>query len=214
MKIEVWSDYVCPFCYMGKRRLEEALAEVNVTEPVEMEFKAYMLDPNTPVASGQSFLEGMAKKFNVSESEAEYMMKNIESQAQTVGLHYQMKKMKTSNTLDAHRLTKFAAVQGKGEQVAELLMHSHFIEGEHIDTEEVLVAIAEEAGLDTAQTKEMLQSDDFTEKVHADMQQAREMGIKSVPFFLFNKKYAVSGSQSKEAFIEALTKVAEEEVAE
>ncbi|MDV6378475.1 DsbA family oxidoreductase [Sporosarcina sp. GW1-11] len=211
MNIEIWSDYVCPFCYIGKRRLEEALTETGLTEKVEVQFKTYLLDPNTPVASGQSLIEGLAAKFSVSKVEAENMLKNIEEQAKTVGLHYQVNKMKTANTIDAHRLTKFASQHGKDLQVAERLMHGYFEEGEQIDIEEVLLAIAEEVGLDTEQAKAMLRSDDFTEEVQRDIEEAREIGIKGVPFFVFNSKYSVSGSQSREAFVEALEKVAQEE---
>lgn len=211
MKIEVWSDYVCPFCYIGKRRLEEGLKQSGLEGKAEVEYKAYQLDPNTPVASDRSLLEGLAAKFNVSMSEAENMMKNIAEQAKTVGLHYQVNKMKSSNTMDAHRLAKFAKQHGKEAQVTERLLHGYFVEGEQIDTEEVLLAVAKEAGLDAEQTKAMLNSDDFTDQVQADIEEAREIGVQGVPFFVVNRKYAISGAQSTEAFVEALEKIAKEE---
>ncbi|EGQ25138.1 protein disulfide isomerase [Sporosarcina newyorkensis 2681] len=211
MKIEVWSDYVCPFCYIGKRRLEQALKQAALEEKAEVQYKAYQLDPNTPVASDQSLLDGLAAKYNVSIAEAENMMKNVEEQAKTVGLHYQVDKMKTSNTQDAHRLAKFARQHGAEKQVTERLLHGYFVEGERIDTEEVLVSIAQEAGLDAEQTKAMLHSNDFADEVQADIEEARQIGVQGVPFFVINRKYAISGAQPIEAFVEALEKIAEEE---
>ncbi len=211
MKIEVWSDYVCPFCYIGKRRLELALKQSGLEDNVEVIYKAYQLDPTTPVASDKSLLEGLAGKYSISKEEAENMMKNIEEQAKTVDLQYDVKNMKTSNTFDAHRLAKFADKYDVEEQVTERLLHGYFVEGERIDTEEVLVAIATEAGLDAEKVKAMLQSDDFSKDVHADIAEAQEVGVKGVPFFVVNRKYAISGAQPVEAFVEALEKIAEEE---
>ncbi|WP_153723181.1 DsbA family oxidoreductase [Sporosarcina cascadiensis] len=211
MKIEVWSDYVCPFCYIGKRRLEQALKQTGLEGQVDVQFKAYQLDPHTPVASGQSLLEGLAAKFSVSRTEAENMMKNIEELAGTVGLHYQTDKMTTSNTLDAHRLAKLAQQHGKEAQVTERLLHGYFAEGEQIDTEEVLLAIAEEAGLDAERTKAVLRSDDFKDEVQTDIEEARQIGVQGVPFFVINRKYAISGAQSAETFAESLKKAAKEE---
>ncbi|ARF17201.1 DsbA family oxidoreductase [Sporosarcina sp. P3] len=211
MKIEVWSDYVCPFCYIGKRRLEHALKQVGLEEKSEVIFKAYQLDPNTPVASDQSVMEGLAGKYNVSKQEAKNMLNNIGEQAKTVGLHYQVDKMKTSNTLDAHRLAKLAEKHGVEKEVTERLLHGYFVEGERIDTEEVLVAIATEVGLDAKKTKEMLHSNDFDDEVKNDIEEAQEIGVQGVPFFVINRKYAISGAQPTEAFVEALEKIAEEE---
>ena len=211
MKIEVWSDYVCPFCYIGKRRLEHALKQSGLDEKAEVIFKAYQLDPSTPIDSGQSLLDGLAIKFNVSKQEAENMMKNIEEQAKTVDLQYQVDKMKTSNTFDAHRLAKFSEKYGLEKEVTERLMHSYFVEGESIDTEQVLVAIATKAGLDAEKTKAMLHGNDFSNEVKRDIEEAQEVGVKGVPFFVINRKYAISGAQPTEAFVEALEKIAEEE---
>ena len=211
MKIEVWSDYVCPFCYIGKRRLEHALKQLGLEEKSEVIFKAFQLDPNTPVASDQSLLDGLASKFKVTKQEAENMMSNIEEQAKTVDLHYRVDRMKTSNTLDAHRLVKFAEKHNVEKEVTERLMHGYFVEGERIDTEEVLVGIATEAGLDAKKTKDMLHSDDFEDEVKKDIEEAQEIGVQGVPFFVINRKYAISGAQPTEAFVEAFKKIIEEE---
>ncbi|PID15920.1 MULTISPECIES: DsbA family protein [unclassified Sporosarcina] len=211
MLIEVWSDYVCPFCYIGKRRLEHALKQLGLEEKSEVVFKAFQLDPNTPVASDQSLVDGLASKFKVTKQEAENMLNNVKEQAKTVDLHYQVDRMKTSNTLDAHRLAKFAETRNVEKGVIERLMHAYFVEGERIDTEEVLVRIATEAGLDARKTKDLLHSDDFKDEVKEDIEEAREIGVQGVPFFVINRKYAISGAQPTEAFVDALEKIAEEE---
>lgn len=211
MKIEVWSDYVCPFCYIGKRRLESALKQSGLESEVEVVYKAYQLDPTTPVASDRSLIEGLAGKYNIGKEEAENMMQNVQEQAKSVDLHYDVKNMKTSNTFDAHRLAKFADKHGVEDQVTERLLHGYFVEGERIDTEDILLAIANEAGLDKEETKAMLRSEDFSKEVQADIAEAQEVGVKGVPFFVINRKYAISGAQPTEAFVEALEKIAEEE---
>lgn len=211
MIIEVWSDYVCPFCYIGKRRLEEALKLSKLEDRVDVVFKAYQLDPNTPAGSDLSVIEGLAEKYNVSLEEANNMMQNVVEQAKTVGLEFQVETMKTSNTFDAHRLTKFAEQAGAGQRMTERLLRGHFIEGEAVDSRETLLQIAEECGLNREEVQAMLDSDRHADEVNADIQEAVQIGVRGVPFFVLNRKYAISGAQPVEAFVQALEKVAEEE---
>lgn len=131
MKIEIWSDYTCPFCYIGKHNLEAALAEFSGGEQVEVAFKGYQLDANAPKYSGQDFHESMGKKFGGAER-AKEMTKGIAEQAKQVGLTFHFDTMKPSNTFDAHRLNKFAEQSGKGQAVAEKLMHANFTASEDI----------------------------------------------------------------------------------
>lgn len=211
MRIEIWSDYVCPFCYIGKRRLEEALASTNLADKAEVVFKAYQLDPNTPPTSEASTLDGLAKKYGVSLDEAKKMMANVAEQAKTVDLHYNVAEMKVANTFNAHRLAKLAEQEGKAAAVSERLMQGSFIKGEPLGNEEILLAIAEEVGISVDRTKEMLQSDEFADEVRSDIAEAGQIGVQGVPFFVINRKYAISGAQSSEVFAEALEKVAKEE---
>ncbi|MEZ7173388.1 DsbA family protein [Sporosarcina sp. OR05] len=211
MKIEIWSDYVCPFCYIGKRRLEEALASTNLAGQVEVEFKAYQLDPNTPTTSEAPMLDGLAKKYGVSLDEAKNMMANVAEQAKTVGLHYDVDGMKVANTFNAHRLAKLAATEGKADAVSERLMQGSFLKGEALGKEETLLNIAEEAGMSKEHVSAMLQSDEFAADVQQDIEEARQIGVQGVPFFVINRKYAISGAQPAQAFAEALEKVAKEE---
>lgn len=211
MKIEIWSDYVCPFCYIGKRRLEEALASTSLADKAEIVFKAYQLDPNTPIDTKAFMLEGLAEKYNVSPAEAKNMMANISEQAKTVGLNYNVDDMKVANTFNAHRLAKLAESEGKGEAVSERLMQGSFIKGEALGNEATLLAIAEEEGISKDRVKEMLASNEFSDEVRSDIAEASQIGVQGVPFFVINRKYAISGAQPVEAFAEALKKVAKEE---
>ncbi len=211
MKIEVWSDYVCPFCYIGKRKLENALEETGLADHVEVIYKAYQLDPNTPTDATASMHEGLAKKYNMSVDEAKNMTNSIAIQAKEVELDYDFENMKVVNTLNAHRLAKLADQEDVGGEVSEHLMRAHFIDAESIGSDEVLIRIAEEAGIDEARTKAMLASDEFTADVKADIAEAAQLGVQGVPFFVINRKYAISGAQPTETFVEALQKVAEED---
>ncbi|MHA6259874.1 DsbA family oxidoreductase [Sporosarcina sp. CAU 1771] len=211
MKIEVWSDYVCPFCYIGKRRLEEALEETGLSNKIEVVYKAYELDPNTPKKTEKTMHEVLATKYNMSAKEAKNMTDNVAEQAKTVGLTYDFENMVPANTFDAHRLAKLAEQENVGEEVTEKLLKAYFIDGEKIGTEEVLTRIAEESGISKDSMKEMMDSDAFATEVKADIAEARQVGVQGVPFFVINRKYAISGAQPTATFADALRKVAEEE---
>jgi len=211
MKIEIWSDYVCPFCYIGKRRLEEALEVTGLTDKVDVVFKAYELDPNSPRSSEMTMHEALSKKYNMSLEEAVNMTNNISEQAKTVGLDYDFENMKPGNTFDAHRLVKLAETENLGGVVAESLLRANFIDAKEVGKIEVLLQIAVDAGISQERAKEMLESDEFAEDVKADITEARQVGVQGVPFFVINRKYAISGAQPAETFGEALQKVAKEE---
>ncbi|MBE1555133.1 DsbA family oxidoreductase [Sporosarcina limicola] len=211
MKIEVWSDYVCPFCYIGKRRLEEALEETGLGDKAEIVFKAFQIDPNTPTTSDESIQEGLAKKYGMSVDETKKMTENVAAQAKTVGLDYDFDNMKPANTFNAHRLAKLAEEQGISGEMSERLLRAYFIDAEAIGENDVLLRIAEEMGLDQNRTKAMLESDEFTTDVKNDITEAGKIGVQGVPFFVINRKYGISGAQSAEEFASALRKVAAEE---
>lgn len=210
MKIEIWSDYVCPFCYIGKRRLEEALEQTGLGEKAEVVFKAYELDPNSPAVSDTLMTEVLAKKYGMSVEEAKKMTDNVVDQAKSVGLNYNFDVMTPANTFNAHRLAKLAEQEGFDKTVSESLLKAYFIDGEKIGAEDVLLRIAEEAGISRDRAKAVLDSDEFADDVKMDIAEAQQIGVKGVPFFVIDRKYAISGAQPAEAFANALRQAAEE----
>ena len=211
MKIEVWSDYVCPFCYIGKRRLEEAITSTGLAQNIDVHFKAYELDPNSPAVSDKSTYENLAEKYQTTPEAAKQMTSSVKQQAKTVGLEYDFDKIKPANTFDAHRLAKWAGAQGKPAEVSERFLKAYFIEAQEIGRHEVLLNLVEEIGLNRTQAAEVLSSDLYEAEVKQDIQEGMAIGVQGVPFFVINRKYAISGAQSSETFAQAIRKVAEEE---
>lgn len=211
MKIEVWSDYVCPFCYIGKRKLEEAIADFPHKEDVEVIFKSYQLDPNAPRYNGQDYYETLAKKFGSME-QVKQMTNHVKQQANLVGLDFQFDTMKQTNTFDAHRLAKFAELKGKGAAISEALLSAHFLESKDVGNIDELAEIAASVGLDKEEALAILRKEQsFREEVETDLQEATQFQITGVPFFIINRKYAISGAQPTETFTQALQQVWEEE---
>ncbi|MED1470188.1 DsbA family oxidoreductase [Bacillus salipaludis] len=214
MKIEVWSDFVCPFCYIGKRHLEEALAQFPNRDQVEVEFKSFELDPNSPKYSGESIHEVLAGKYRMSLEQAKQANQGVGQQAANVGLKYDFDAMKPTNTFDAHRLAKFAKEHGKETEVTEKLLHAYFTEGKNIGDYETLADIAAAAGLDRQETLNVLQDQtSYANDVRIDESIAQQYGISGVPYFVINQKYAISGAQPIAAFSGALQQVWQEESA-
>ncbi len=211
MEIEVWSDYVCPFCYIGKRTLEQALVRSGYESQAEISFKAYELDPHAPVDSNRLAYEHLAEKMGQSIERAKQMSTGVAEQAKAFNLQYDVENMPRANTFAAHRLVKWAATQGSEHQLTELLMHRYFEQAQNISNTETLLSIAEAAGLDREQAASVLDSDQFGSEVERDIQEAGQIGVQGVPFFVVNRKYAISGAQPLEAFIEALEQIGEEE---
>jgi len=211
MKIEIWSDFVCPFCYIGKRKLEKALAQFPQKEKVKIEFKSYQLDPNSPPYTGQDFYENMAAKFG-SVEQSKQMTAGIAEQAKLEGLDFYFDTMKPTNTLDAHRLAKFAETHGKGDEITEMLLYANFTESKDVGNDETHAENADDVNLNKEEALTALQDKQaYAEEVHADIEEAKQLGITGVPYFIFNRKYVLSGAQPTEVFAQALDKVWEEE---
>ncbi|WP_010098750.1 DsbA family oxidoreductase [Ornithinibacillus scapharcae] len=211
MKIEVWSDFVCPFCYIGKRRLEAALEQFAYRDQVAVEYKSFELDPNAKVYQGITIHEAIANKYGISLEEARKANDGIGSQAQTVGLVFDFENMKPTNTFDAHRLTKYAESVGKGKQLTEKLLHAYFVEGQLLSDHDILLSIATTVGVDSEKTKEVLSNSDlYANDVRDEEMRAHQYGASGVPFFVINEKYAISGAQPTELFVSALQQVWEE----
>ena len=212
MKIEVWSDYVCPFCYIGKRRLELALNQFPHSDQVEVEFKSFELDPNSPKNIGQNIHEVLAGKYGMSIEKAKEANQGVGQQAATVGLTFNFDEMKPTNTFDAHRLAKFAKSQGKESIVSEKLLQAYFTDSKHLGEFETLADIAEAAGLNRQEVLNVLNDKNaYASDVRNDESLAQQYGVRGVPYFVINQKYAISGAQPTETFMGALQKVWEEE---
>ena len=210
MKIEVWSDYVCPFCYIGKKQLEKAIKNSGYDGQIDVEFKSFLLDPTTPIDTEESIYTSLARKYNMSEQEVENMTKNVASRAKEVGLDYNFDDMKTANTTAAHRLAKLAAEQGKAEIYNERLMKAYFLEGEAIGRHDVLKRLAKEAELDMETVQRVLESNEYEEAIEQDIYEAQQIGVRGVPFFVFNNKYGLSGAQPQGVFEQTIEQAASE----
>ncbi|UFU00626.1 DsbA family oxidoreductase [Radiobacillus kanasensis] len=212
MKVEVWSDFVCPFCYIGKRRLENALEQFPHKDQVEVEFKSFQLDPNTPAYTEKHIYEALAAKYGSTIEQMEEMNKGLIQQAAEVGLTYNYDDMKPTNTFDAHRLTKFAKTVGKEAELTEKLLHAYFTESKNVGDIDTLADIAATVGIEKEKALEVLNDKSaYSQDVKADESMARQIGVTGVPFFVINNKYAISGAQPLETFAGALQKVWDEE---
>jgi predicted DsbA family dithiol-disulfide isomerase len=209
MHVEIWSDVICPWCYVGKRRFEQALARFEGRDDVEVEWKSFELDPSSP-AEPQPLTERLAAKFGVSHDEALAMNERMTETAAGVGLQFHLDVAQSGNTFDAHRLIKLAATHGLQDVVKERLMAGYFGEGRAISDRTTLVELAASAGLDPDEARVMLESERFAAEVRTDEQLARGFGISGVPFFVLDRRVGVSGAQSPEVLLDALEQVAAE----
>ena len=211
MKIEIWSDIVCPFCYIGKRKFEKALEGFSAKDKVEIEWKSFQLDPEMDNKEGLSVHAYLGQRKGASTSEGKRMNDYMAAMAKEVGLEYNFDEAIINNTLDAHRLIHLAKEKGLQDRMKERLFSAYYTEGKDTADINTLVQLAAEVGLDEAETRKVLETNQYEEEVRADQQQAYQIGVQGVPFFVFNNKYAVSGAQSPEVFAQVLDKVWEEE---
>ncbi|MET3682833.1 putative DsbA family dithiol-disulfide isomerase [Alkalibacillus flavidus] len=211
MKVEIWSDVVCPFCYIGKRRFEAALEQFEAPEKVSVAFKSFQLDPTVQPGQYNDIHEMLATKYQVPYEQGREMNQQMAEQAREVGLTFNMDAIIPTNTKDAQRLIQFAKQEGKGNELTDSLMQAYFTEGLDVSDETVLGDRAEAVGLNRDEALNALQSGAFNANVSRDIQDAGDIGVQGVPFFVFNEKYAVSGAQPIDTFTQVLEKVYEEE---
>ncbi|MBC7789074.1 MAG: DsbA family oxidoreductase [Anaerolineae bacterium] len=204
MKIEIWSDIACPWCYVGKRRFERALASFSHREEVDVLWRSFELDPTAPRTRSEPQAELLARKYGVALERASEMNANMTAEARKEGLNFDFDRVKVGNSFDAHRLIHFAATQGKREAMVERLFHAYLTEGSALGDLDVLVRLAGETGLDIGAARAALESEAFTSDVRADENRARLFGISGVPFFAIDERYGVSGAQPPEALLDAL----------
>jgi predicted DsbA family dithiol-disulfide isomerase len=204
MQIEVWSDVICPWCYIGKRRLEMALAQFPHWESVQVVWRSFELDPDSPRQLPGTLEEMLAQKYRVSPQEAAAMNARVTEVAKKVGLDYQLSSAHPGNTFDAHRLLHFAASRQLDDGAAERLMHAYFSESLPVGDHNALARLAPEFGITENEALAMLKSDAYSNEVRADEARAASFGITTVPFFVFDEKSGISGAQPVEVFSAAL----------
>lgn len=206
MKVEIWSDFVCPFCYIGKRKFETALQQFVHKDQVVTEFKSFELDPHADSSARISTIEMLSKKYGMSIDQANAANANVAQTAAEAGLTFRMEGQLVQNTFDAHRLAQYAAAQGRGTEMAERLFRANFTDNEPIGDKDCLVRLAAEAGLDSDKVRAMLASGEYADVVREQEEEGSRLGIRGVPFFVIDRKYAVSGAQSPAVFLDTLTK--------
>lgn len=210
IKIDVWSDIACPWCYIGKRNLENGLAATASDDDapvVEIEYHSFELSPDTPEDFDGGEVDYLSQHKGISPESAREMLDRVTGVAADAGLEYRFDILKHTNTVKAHELLHFAKENGRQLELAELLMSAYFLEGRHVGRDDDLVALAVEAGLDQDAAREALASQRYRPAVRADQAQAQQYGITGVPFFVIDGKYGVSGAQPVEAFTQIARQV-------
>jgi predicted DsbA family dithiol-disulfide isomerase len=210
MKVEIWSDVVCPFCYIGKRKFERALGEFAHRDDVQIEWKSFQLTPDFVPTPGESIHLSLAKKKGVPEAEGRRMNDYMTQAAKEVGLNYQFDSAIPANTFQAHQLIHFAAHQGRQGDMKERLFAAYYLEGRDLNELDTLLNLTAEIGLDADAARQALEAGTYANEVRRDEYEAQQIGVRGVPFFVFEDKYAVSGAQPSEVFAEVLDKVWEE----
>jgi predicted DsbA family dithiol-disulfide isomerase len=204
MQIEIWSDVICPWCYIGKRRFEQALAQFELRDKVNIIWRSFELDPSAPQQYPGTLDDLLSKKYGVSPQQAAAMNARVSGLAKEVGLEYNLSNARPGNTFDAHRLLHFAASRQLGDRATERIMHAYFSEALPVGDRAALARLAPEFGIPENDALAMLESDAYTDAVRADEARAAAFGISGVPFFVFDEKSGISGAQPAEVFAETL----------
>jgi len=204
MKVEIWSDIACPWCYIGRRRFEKALGEFEHRERVQVIWRSFELDPGAPRENAGTVTEMLMHKYGLTRERAEAMHAQVTDLGAAEGLALQFERVQPVNTHDAHRMLHLAAAFGLQGEMKERLQHAYFTEGLNVCDPDTLVRLAVECGLDEGEARRALESGAYAEAVQDDQRRAQMLGIRGVPFFVFGEKYAVSGAQPAEVFASAL----------
>ena len=205
MTIEIWSDVMCPFCYIGKRKFERALAEFPQRTQVNIVWKSFQLNPDLVTDATKNTTEHLAESKGWTLDHAKGMTQHVSQLAEEVGLTYDFDKAVVANSFDAHRFSAFAKTKGCQDAAEERLFAAYFTEGRNTADHATLIELGENIGLNALEIRAMLDSNAFADDVKQDIYEAQQYGIRGVPFFLFDKKYGVSGAQESPVFLEALT---------
>ena len=206
MNIEIWSDIACPWCYIGKRRFEQALNQFPHRDALDIVWRSFELDPKAPARQTVPTVELLATKYGMSAEKAQAMMDSMTATGAIDGLEFRFDRTISGNTFDAHRLIHFAATVGQRAAMVERLFAAYFTEGEAMGDHDTLVRMASDIGLDATAVRNMLLSDAHATDVRSDEARAQQFGITGVPFFAINERHGISGAQPAAAIVEALTK--------
>lgn len=207
IKVEIWSDIACPFCFIGKRRFEAALAQFDRKDQVVVTWRSFELDPSAKKNQGVSVYEHLAAKYGRDVEWAKQMNENLKQQATDTGIKFDFDRVVPTNTFDAHRLLHLATKNGKQKEAQERLFSAYFTEGKDVSDHSVLETIADQIGLEAGEAKRCLSSDEFANDVRQDEATAAAYGLRGVPAFVFNEKFLVSGAQPTEVFLGALNEL-------
>ena len=204
MQVEIWSDVVCPWCYIGKRRFEKALAEFEHADEVTVTWRSFELDPRAPFLPGRSMAEQLAAKYGRTLPQAEEMLAHMDAMAAGEGLDFDLARTTGGNTFDAHRLLHLAGSLGRGQEMKEALLHTYFVERVPVSEHDVLRRVATGVGLPAAEVDDVLAGDRFADAVRADEAEAAELGCTGVPFAVVDRTFAVPGAQEPDTFLAVL----------
>lgn len=205
MKVDIWSDVQCPFCYIGKRKFDAALAKFPNGKDIEIEWHSFQLDPDITPQPGKDVYTYLAERKGMTVEQSKQMHKQVVQMAAGEGLEYNFDKAVIANSFDAHRISHLAKKYSKGDAMEEQLFRGYFTEGKDIANRDVLIAMAKNIGILEQEVVDVLNSNKYAAEVEADIVRASQIGVRGVPFFVLDNKYAVSGAQPSETFLQALT---------
>ena len=207
ISIGIWSDIVCPFCFIGKKKLEKAISKLNLSEQVAIEWHSFQLDPEFPKGESIPSSEYLAKRKNFPPEQINAIQQQLTTNATPYGIDFQFEKSLSFNTFDVHRLWQWSKTLGKSSELKEALMKAYFTDGIDLSKEENVLHVVENCGLDMLKAKEILNSNQFANEVDEDIYHASQIGVSGVPFFVINNQFAISGAQEDSVFESALMKV-------
>jgi predicted DsbA family dithiol-disulfide isomerase len=210
MSVEIWSDIMCPFCYIGKRKFEQALSQFEGKDEVEIIWKSYQLSPQLVTDTSTNINEYLSVHKGITLEQAQQMNAQVSQMAKQVELEYNLDKSVVANSFDAHRFSHYALSKGKQGAAEEKLFQAYFTEGKNMDDKNILMDIGTEIGLDANEIEKILDSEMYRDAVIEDIKEAEAIGVQGVPFFVFDRKYAVSGAQDTAVFLNTLQQTLKE----
>ena len=210
LKVQIWSDIMCPYCYIGKRRIEGALEQFQHSDSVEIEWKSFQLDSSFVASHDDNIVEHLPEKYRKDKEWAQEMIDNMTQNAKNSGLDFHFEKAIMANSFNAHRLLHLAKKYNRANELEELLFKAYLTDGKNVDDLYTLTNLGLEIGLNSEEINEVLYSNAYAKEVKEDIEMAQNIGVQGVPFFVFDNKYAVSGAQHVETFVKTLEKVWDE----